>query len=146
MLLLHPPPFHAMHVHFGCQSLTTAQLRSSRGQPTARVCLCCFKGPHQGMLPDDHCICAKDLRMVSMDLKPPKDFIKRGSYPLHCLPFQCVAGDVTNCVVGKEEHPVRNSSSTKTPRNNCTLSCQCTSKCPPLSCLCQKRGGDTTAL
>jgi len=29
---------------FGCQSLATAQLRHSWGQPTARVCLCCSKG------------------------------------------------------------------------------------------------------
>jgi len=46
---------------FGCQSLATVQLRHSWGQPTARVCLCCSKGSHQGMLPNNcHTHCAKE--------------------------------------------------------------------------------------
>jgi len=105
MPLLHPPPFSAMCIHFGCQSLTTVQLRSSRGQPTARVCLCCFKGSHQGMVLNNCCIYAKGFRMVSTDLKPPKDFIKRGSYPLIIFKFICVVGVIARCVVGMEEHP-----------------------------------------
>jgi len=46
---------HTLHnqTSTGCQSLATVQLRHSWGQPTARVCLCCPKGCHQGMLLND---------------------------------------------------------------------------------------------
>jgi len=54
----------------GCQSLTTTQLRGSRGQPTARVCLCCFKGSHQGMLLNDCYLYAKGSILLPSTVPP----------------------------------------------------------------------------
>jgi len=81
MLLLHPPPFSAIYIQFGCQSLTTVQLRDSWGQPTMRVYLHCFKGSHQGMLLNNYYIYAKDLRLDSYKRHRPQGLHQRRELP-----------------------------------------------------------------
>ena len=83
-------------------------VKNSWGQPTARVCLCCFKGSHQGMLLNCHCICAKGLRMVSTDLTDlQRTSSREAATPFFVSPFQCVVGCFHQLCCRKwGEHPV----------------------------------------
>jgi len=88
-----------INILFGCESLTTDQLRCSWGQPTMRVCLHCFKGSHQGMLLNDYHICAKDLRMVSIDLTDHQKTSSKEGATLSASLFISVVGWLQTSIV-----------------------------------------------